>query len=77
MGGYGYLWWVTVDGLQYPHVRLDAGSFSAEGVGGNYIVVIPRRKLVVVHRVKTPGHKVSSGEFGRLLALILAAKTGN
>ena len=77
MGGYGYLWWVTVGGKLYPGVTLDEGSFSAEGVGGNYLVVIPSRKLVVVHRVNArAGHKVKAAEFGQLLALILEARTG-
>ena len=78
MGGYGYLWWVGVGGKLFPGVTVDDGAFAAEGVGGNYIVAIPSRKLVIVHRVKTAaGRKVTSAEFGQLLALILDAKTGN
>jgi hypothetical protein len=40
-------------------------------------VVIPALDAVVVHRVDTDGEgqDVSSGRFGRLLALILAAAT--
>ena len=76
--GYGYLWWVGVGGKLFPGVTVDDGAFAAEGVGGNYIVAIPSRKLVIVHRVKTAaGRKVTSAEFGQLLALILGAKTGN
>ena len=75
MGGYGYLWWVAVDGKLLPGVKMDEGAFAAEGVGGNYIVVIPSRKLVVVNRVDTAArHEVKKEEFGRLMAMILKAK---
>ena len=36
-GGYGYLWWTQGD-----------ESYSARGRGGQYIVVVPERELVVV-----------------------------
>jgi CubicO group peptidase (beta-lactamase class C family) len=32
--GYGYLWWVAVNGNHYPKVELPDGSFSAWGAGG-------------------------------------------
>ncbi len=75
-GGYGYMWWVAVDGRHFPDVTLEDGSYSARGAGGHFIVVIPARKLVVVHRVNTdlPGRGVGAVEFGRLLRLILEAK---
>lgn len=77
MGGYGYLWWVAVRGRLFPNVTMDDGAFAAEGVGGNYIVVIPSRKLVVVHRVETKGGRsVKPAEFGQLLSMILSARTG-
>jgi CubicO group peptidase (beta-lactamase class C family) len=38
-GGYGFLWWVT-----------DWG-YSALGVGGHVIAVVPSKDLVIVHRV--------------------------
>jgi len=75
-GGYGYMWWVAARGKHFPGATLPDGSYSARGAGGHFIVVIPNRKLVVVHRVNTdlPGRSVSSPEFGRLLELILEAK---
>ena len=71
-GGYGYLWWVAVRGRLFSNVTLDDGSFAAEGNAGNYIVVIPARKLVVVSR---GGKNGARAEFGQLLAMILEAKT--
>ncbi len=75
-GGYGYLWWVAVDGRHLPGVELPAGSYSARGAGGHYILVIPAYDLVIVHRVNTDiqGRSVSAAEFGRLVRLILEAR---
>jgi CubicO group peptidase (beta-lactamase class C family) len=74
--GYGYLWWVAVNGNHYPNVELPDGSFSAWGAGGHFIAIIPALNLVVVHRVNTddPAKKVTLEQFGKLLGLILAAK---
>jgi CubicO group peptidase (beta-lactamase class C family) len=48
-GGYEYLWWVAVDGVHLPGIRLE-GAFSAQGIGGHHVLVIPDRGLVIVHR---------------------------
>jgi CubicO group peptidase (beta-lactamase class C family) len=75
--GYGYMWWVTIKGKNhFPYVQLKAGAFSARGAGGHFIVIIPDRKLVIVHRVNTDisGKQVSGEQFGALLKLILEAK---
>ena len=74
--GYGYLWWVAVNGNHYPKVELPDGSFSAWGSGGHFIAVIPALNIVVVHRVNTddPTKKVTLEQFGELLRLILAAR---
>jgi CubicO group peptidase (beta-lactamase class C family) len=77
-GGYGYLWWVAVDGRHLPGVTMPAGSYSARGAGGHYIVVVPAYDLVIVHRVNTDiaGRQVTGQEFGRLVKLIFEARTG-
>jgi CubicO group peptidase (beta-lactamase class C family) len=74
--GYGYLWWVAVNGNHYPKVEVPDGSFSAWGAGGHFIAVIPALHVVVVHRVNTddPAKKVTLEQFGELLRLILAAR---
>jgi CubicO group peptidase (beta-lactamase class C family) len=74
--GYGYLWWVAVNGNHYPHVELPDGSFSAWGSGGHFVAVIPAFNLVVVHRVDTDdaSKKVTLEQFGELLRLILTSK---
>lgn len=74
--GYGYLWWVAVNGNHYPKVELPDGSFSAWGAGGHFIAVVPALNLVVVHRVNTddPTKRVTLEQFGELLRLILDAR---
>jgi CubicO group peptidase (beta-lactamase class C family) len=76
-GGYGYLWWVATQGKHLPAVTLPAGSYSARGNRGHYILVIPAFDVVIVHRVNTdmPAQQVTSAQFGELVRLILEAKT--
>lgn len=75
-GGYGYMWWVAVEGRHFPRVKLPRGSYSARGYRGQYLVVIPAYDLVVCHRVNTfqEGTRVSRAQFGMLLGAILAAR---
>lgn len=77
-GGYGYMWWVEVQGRHLPAMRVPAGTFSAQGYGGHLVVVVPAYDLVVVHRVDTdnPRNHVNDEQFGRLLQLILDARLG-
>jgi len=78
--GYGYMWWVAKDGNKYPHlpnVDIPEGSYSARGAGGHYILVIPDKDMVIVHRVNTyEDNDVSREEFGKLVSLIFEAEEG-
>jgi N-acyl-D-amino-acid deacylase len=75
-GGYGYMWWVAVDGRHFPGVTLPPGSYSARGYRGQYLVVIPKWSIVVAHRVNSyqSGTAVSKSDFGKLLSLIFEAR---
>ncbi len=74
-GGYGYLWWVAVNGKHFPGVVVPDGSYSARGSGGHYILVVPAYDLVIVHRVNTDirDRRVTAEEFGKLVRLIFEA----
>ena len=76
-GGYGYMWWMAKDGNFYPNVKVPDGSFAAHGYRGHKVFVIPQWDLVIVHRVDTFKREgsVGSSDFGKLLRLILAART--
>jgi CubicO group peptidase (beta-lactamase class C family) len=76
-GGYGYLWWLTVEGKHLPGMTVPAGTFSARGSGGHYLLVVPAYDLVVVQRVNTDieNRSVSIEEFATLVKLIFAARS--
>jgi CubicO group peptidase (beta-lactamase class C family) len=90
VGGYEYLWWVEYGGVHFPEVSIP-GMFSARGVGGHYLLIIPSLDLVIVHRVDNePSVKdsktvaemtdrdfVTKAQFGHLVKLILDAQTGH
>jgi CubicO group peptidase (beta-lactamase class C family) len=48
--GYGYLWWV----LEEPPSSPLHGAYMAWGVHGQYILVIPRRRMVIAHKRQVP-----------------------
>ncbi|ROZ64172.1 serine hydrolase [Ramlibacter sp. WS9] len=75
-GGYGYMWWTAVRGRHLPGVALPEGSYSAQGAGGHYVLVIPAYDVVIVHRVNTDirGNQVNARQFGELVRLILDAR---
>lgn len=74
--GYGYLWWVGEDGIQFG-VPFKGKTFSARGSRGQFMVVNPARDLVIVHRVDTDedGQRVKTRQFEELLAAIVAASS--
>ena len=74
-GGYGYMWWTGVNGGLFQNVVVKKHSYYASGLGGQKIIVLPYRKLVIVHRVDTDGsgNQASPYQIGRLLWHILDA----
>ena len=66
-------------------MNLGEGAYAAHGAGGHYITILSAHDVVVVHRVNTNdrtvpvggtdrGTRVARAEYGKLLALILAAR---
>ncbi len=72
---YGYMWWSGTRGGFFTGVEVKGHCFSASGWGGHRVIVLPFRKLVVVHRVNTDRRfkYVTNGQIGRLLWHILDA----
>jgi CubicO group peptidase (beta-lactamase class C family) len=71
--GYGRLWWIwdAPGGSDDPL----GGAFTAWGVGGQYITVIPKLDMVVAHKTDTANRKaVSARQYDVLLHMIVAAK---
>ena len=74
-GGYGYMWWVAVDGRHITGLNLEDGAYSARGYNGHFILVIPDIDLVIIHRVNTDiNNMVNDLQFAMLVGLILNAK---
>lgn len=73
-GGYGMLWWVTLNHRLFPGVAISGNAFAGTGRGGDYLVIIPDLDLVVVHRTDPPMSVVDDEQLGALLKLILDAK---
>ena len=48
---YGYMWWL-ID--SFNHDPDFEGAYTASGYDGQFITVIPKRKIVVAHKVKLP-----------------------
>lgn len=72
---YGYLWWVNINAETEEHL------FWAAGAGGQFVLVMPARRIVIVHLVDIPilseaiaeGRTVSWGNFFKLVRTILSA----
>ena len=72
---YGYLWWVNINPKTREHM------FWAAGAGGQFVLVVPARRVVIVHLVDIPvlaeaiadNRTVSWGDFFRLARMIAAA----
>jgi tetratricopeptide (TPR) repeat protein len=70
-GGYGYMWWTFKD----PETGEHAG-YTARGVGGQTIAVLPQDRLVIVNRTDTYMNKdVGTAENRKLTKMILDART--
>lgn len=66
--GYGYMWWTGEGEDAFANVDEGPGSYYASGANGQEIIVMPSRKLVVVHLVDSDaGHSVDETSIGTLL----------
>jgi len=69
---YGYMWWIS----RAP-VLAELGAYSARGVGGQSIQVLPGADMVIVNRTDTfDGRRVNQQQLDQLARLVLAARTG-
>lgn len=77
--GYGYLWWLLE--REPPDSPLH-GAYMAWGVHGQYILVVPKRSMVIAHKRQVPvaGHWdvswVGPTEFLRAARMLATAQCG-
>jgi CubicO group peptidase (beta-lactamase class C family) len=69
---YGYLWWLIPKEFGLKKANLGADAYMAVGAGGQWLVVVPEHRMVVVHLTQK-GEKVKVGEFSTVLNLIQKA----
>jgi CubicO group peptidase (beta-lactamase class C family) len=50
--GYGYMWWVPFDRVA-KKFGIPEGTFSADGMGSQRIIIIPALETVIVHKANT------------------------
>ena len=74
--GYGFLWWVQRNAAAHPELRIPDGSFTASGLGGQLLTVIPQIQTVVVNMMNTdePGPRISADQWDRFLGRVMAAR---
>ncbi|HEU5199327.1 MAG TPA: serine hydrolase [Ktedonobacterales bacterium] len=77
--GFGYLWWTCINGNLFHGLPLPEGSYASYGMGGQFLLVIPARDLVVVHmgNPDDPAYRQpTTAQLCRLMELILEASGG-
>lgn len=76
--GYGYMWWVPVDGRHYEGVTIPDGSFIARGNGPHHMLVVPEQDLIIVHMAETnhpnPSRWVSVEDVAEIFDRVLRAR---
>lgn len=73
-GGYGYMWWVEVDGRHFASVEsVPEGTYTGRGARGHVLAVVPSMDLVFVHRTDTAvsGQRTSYDDIGRVFELVV------
>jgi CubicO group peptidase (beta-lactamase class C family) len=74
--GYGFLWWVQRNAAAHPELRIPDGSYTASGLGGQLMTVVPQIETVIVNMMNTdePGPRISANQWDRLVATVMAAR---
>ncbi|MGA0033963.1 MAG: serine hydrolase domain-containing protein [Burkholderiales bacterium] len=79
--GYGHMWW-TWDTPAADPSDVMAGAYTARGLGGQYITVIPRLDMVIAHKVDPrpdgdrtqPRRRITATQYGVIIRMITGAR---
>ncbi len=71
--GYGYLWWLGVEGHPFLGHRFSGKVYSAEGSYGQYVVVAPSYDLVFACNVAGK-EALSNKDFHKILSTIMKSR---
>ena len=69
--GYGYLWWVWDAGWSRDAY---AGAYTAIGAFGQFITVLPRRDMVIAHKIVPGAGTVSRAQYLELIERLVDAR---
>jgi CubicO group peptidase (beta-lactamase class C family) len=73
MGGFGYMWEVSIDGK--PGDLIQDDFYWKSGTGGHMVLIVPAMDFVLVHRVDTDiGDSITGQEWSTLISMILDAR---
>lgn len=71
-GGFGYMWWRENEN---QHPKVFEGAFSARGLWGQRITVIPKLDMVIAHKSSGNARRPTRGsDYRELVAVIVSAK---
>ena len=71
-GGFGYMWWIEGEA---PGLEALKGAFSARGVDGQRLTVVPELDMVVAHLPRRGGAKKMKGsDYKKILKAIFLSK---
>ena len=70
-GGFGYLWWVENEAQDAEAYR---GAYSARGLEGQRLTVLPQLGMVVAHLPKGNGQKVKGADYRKILKAIFMSR---
>ncbi len=77
-GGYGMMWWVVMGSENRRESFLESGAYTASGLGGHRLTILPKINTVVVHRTDTDdpnAPRIGSSTYDRFLRRVLQART--
>jgi len=71
-GGFGYMWWIEGEA---PGLEALTGAFSARGLDGQRLTVVPELNMVVAHLPRLGGAKKMKGsDYKKILKAIFLSK---
>ena len=69
---YGYLWWIFCKDFKNYDPSIYGDGYTATGVGGQYITVLPALNMVIAHKDKT--QKTGKSAYYKLIAKVAACR---
>lgn len=69
---YGYLWWIFCKDFKDYDPAVYGGGYTATGVGGQYMTVLPALDMAIAHKDKT--ETMSKSKYYKLIAKVAACR---